>query len=208
MTELLNGLNLAGTCAFAISGATIAVQSRLDIFGVMVLAFITAVAGGVIRDLIIGAIPPAAFQSWHVLALTVAAALLTFCATRLVIRLQNVVQLFDAAGLGFFAVDGTQRALLHGIEPVMAGTLGLLTGIGGGILRDVLSGNKPLVLSSGFYASAAIAAIALVLAARALHLSGGEGVAIAAVALCFCLRVLAIYGNWNLPSAPIGTRTS
>jgi uncharacterized membrane protein YeiH len=204
MTDLLTGLYLAGTFVFAISGATIAVQNRLDIFGVMVLAFITASAGGVIRDLIIGVIPPAAFQSWHVLALTVAAALLIFFASRLVSRLQHGVQLFDAAGLGFFAVDGTQRALIHGIDPVMAGTLGLLSGIGGGILRDVLAGHKPLVLSSGFYASAAIAAIALVLVVRALHLPGGGEATIAAVALCFALRVLAIYGQWNLPSTPIG----
>lgn len=202
MQDLLEILNLAGTFAFAISGATVAVQGGMDIFGVMVLAFVTAVAGGVTRDLIIGAIPPAAFQSWHVLAITVGAALLTFCATRLVRRLQHAVQFFDAAGLGFFAVDGTQRALVHGIDPVMAGMLGLVTGIGGGIVRDVLAGRKPLVLSSGFYASAALAAVAIVLAAHAMGIAAGW-TAIAAVATCFCLRVLAIYGRWNLPSAPI-----
>jgi uncharacterized membrane protein YeiH len=203
MSDLLMGLNLAGTFAFAISGATVAVRERMDIFGVLVLAFITAVAGGVLRDLIIGAIPPAAFENWHVLAIAVGAALLVMCANRLVRRLQHTVQLFDAAGLGFFAVDGTQRALTHGIDPIMAGTLGLVTGIGGGILRDLLSGSKPMVLSSGFYASAALAAIALVLAARAIGFPASGAIAIAAVAVCFLLRVFAIYGKWNLPSAPL-----
>ncbi|MGC1381618.1 MAG: trimeric intracellular cation channel family protein [Candidatus Baltobacteraceae bacterium] len=206
MTDLLDVLNLAGTFAFAISGATVAVQRRMDIFGVMVLAFITAVAGGVVRDLIIGAVPPVAFQSWHVLALTVGAALLAFFASRLVDRIHHAVLLFDAAGLGFFAVDGTQRALVHGIDPVMAGTLGLVTGIGGGIMRDLLSGRKPAVLSSGFYASAAIAAIVLILIAHYAGFAITGGIALAAVALCFLLRVLAIYGKWNLPSAPTGAQ--
>jgi uncharacterized membrane protein YeiH len=155
---------------------------------------------------VIGAVPPAAFRDWHTLALTVVAALLAFFGARLIERMRYTVQLFDAAGLGIFAVVGTQKALQFGIEPVMAGVLGLVTGIGGGILRDVLAARAPLVLCADFYASAAIAAIVVVLVAHRLGVQIAA-ISLAAVTLCFVLRVLAIYGHWKLPSAPSGDRS-
>jgi uncharacterized membrane protein YeiH len=194
-------VDLLGTFAFAISGGLLAVQRRMDGFGVLVLAFVTAVFGGIVRDLIIGAAPPEAFKNWHALAIATAAAFLCFFGARLLERFAYPVQLFDAAGLGLFAVGGTQKALQFGIDPVMAGTLGVVTGIGGGMLRDVLAQRQPIVLSGPVYALAAIAAIVLVLVG---HAAGAQitTMALPAIALCFVLRLLAIYRDWRLPPAP------
>lgn len=198
-------LDLAGTFAFAISGAMLAVQKRMDIFGVLVLAFVTAVTGGIVRDLIIGSVPPEAFRNWHMLALAVIAGLMCFFAGPLFERFSYPVQLFDAAGLGIFAVSGTQKALQYGIDPIMAGALGVITGIGGGILRDVLAAREPTVLHAEIYAVAAIAATVVVLGGHALGVQITT-LTFPAVALCFFLRVMAIYCGWSLPTAPWGTR--
>ncbi len=202
---LLTTLDLAGTFAFAISGALLAVQKRMDIFGVLVLAFVTAVAGGIVRDLVIGSTPPEAFRSWHMLALAVAAGVLCFFGAPIFERFNYPVQLFDAAGLGIFAVSGTQKALQFGIDPIMAGALGVVSGIGGGILRDVLAARLPSVLHTQIYAIAAMAAAAVVLVAHGFGVSM-TAVTFPAVALCFFLRVMAIYRGWSLPAAPWSTK--
>ncbi len=193
-------LELAGSCAFAISGALVAVRRRMDIFGVLVLAFVTAVAGGTARDVILGVTPPEAFRGWHVLAIAVAAALVCFFAGRRLERARIAVQVFDAAGLGLFAVTGTQKALESGIDPAMAVVLGVLTGIGGGIARDVLASRAPIVLHAEIYALAALAAAVVVAGAHAFGL-GGPLVAVPAVAICFALRMTAIARRWSLPPA-------
>jgi len=198
-------LDLAGTFAFAISGAMLAVQKKMDIFGVLVLAFVTAVTGGIVRDLVIGAVPPDAFRDWHMLALAAIAGLLCFFGAPILERFSYPVQLFDAAGLGIFAVSGTQKALQFGIDPVMAGALGVITGIGGGVLRDVLAARAPTVLHTDVYAVAAIAAVVVVLAAHAFGVQITV-VTFPAVGLCFFLRVMAIYRGWSLPSAPWSAR--
>jgi uncharacterized membrane protein YeiH len=197
----LDILDQIGTFAFAVSGALLAVQRRMDIFGVLVLALITAVTGGIVRDLIIGAVPPAAFRDWHMLAIAIFAGVLCFFAGPGLKRLSYPVLLFDAAGLGIFAVTGTQKALQFGIDPIMAGTLGVISGIGGGVLRDMLAQRKPSVLHTDIYASAAIASVIVVLVAHALGLQIAV-VSLPAVALCFGLRILAIYRGWALPIAP------
>jgi uncharacterized membrane protein YeiH len=194
-------LDQIGTFAFAVSGALLAVQRRMDIFGVLVLSFVTAVTGGIVRDLVIGAVPPAAFRDWHLLSIAVFAGLVCFFAGPWLARLSYPVLLFDAAGLGIFAVTGTQKALQFGIDPIMAGTLGVVSGIGGGVLRDVLAQREPSVLHTDIYASAAIATVIIVLVA---HAFGWQitVVSLPAVTVCFVLRVLAIYRGWKLPIAP------
>jgi uncharacterized membrane protein YeiH len=194
-------VDLLGTLAFAISGGLLAVQKRMDVFGVLVLAFVTAVTGGIVRDLVIGAVPPEAFRSWHALAIATFAALLCFFGAPLLERFAYPVALFDAAGLGLFAVGGTQKALQFGIDPVMAGALGVVTGIGGGMLRDVLASRQPIVLRGEVYALAAIAAIVIVLVGHAAGMQITT-VSLPAIALCFVLRVFAIYRGWQLPPAP------
>ena len=197
---LLPVLDLGGTFVFAISGALTAARHRLDIFGVMVLSFAAGNVGGITRDLLIGAVPPAAVANWSYLGVSVLAGLVTFLRSPFIARMNNPVQWFDAVGLAFFAVSGTQKALVYGLDPVMAALLGMLTGIGGGMLRDVLANEIPNVLRADFYALAALAGAAVVSGGHALHLQPAA-VAIAGGLLCFALRFVAIQYGWHLPTA-------
>ena len=131
-------LDLGGTFVFAISGAVAGVNRRLDIFGILVLSFVTGNVGGITRDLLIGAVPPAALTDGRYLLVSVLAGLITFFWYAGVDKLRTPVLLFDAVGLSFFAVAGAQKAILFGLGPVMSALLGMLTGIGGGMTRDIL----------------------------------------------------------------------
>ncbi|MGH8279841.1 MAG: trimeric intracellular cation channel family protein, partial [Gammaproteobacteria bacterium] len=168
---LLLVLDLGGTFVFAISGAMAAVKHRLDIFGVLVLAFAAGNAGGMTRDVLIGAVPPAAIADWKYLAVSVFAGLLTFFWYPITTRLGRDILWFDAIGLAFFAVAGAEKALVYGINPVMAALLGMLTGIGGGMLRDVLVTDIPVVLRADLYAMAALAGAIVVVGGHLLHVS-------------------------------------
>ncbi|HEX7382187.1 MAG TPA: trimeric intracellular cation channel family protein [Nevskiaceae bacterium] len=193
-------LDLGGTFVFAISGGVVAVHRRMDIFGVLVLAFAAGNAGGITRDLLIGAVPPAAVSNWIYLAISVAAGLIVFFRYPLIDRLNQPVLWFDAVGLAFFAVAGTSKALQYGLNPAMAALLGMVTGIGGGMLRDVLANEIPAVLRSDLYALAALACAAVVAGGHVLHLSP-LGPAIVGMGLCLVLRFLAIRYGWHLPRA-------
>ncbi len=195
---LLTVLDLGGTFVFAISGAVVAARHRLDIFGVMVLAFAAGNAGGITRDLLIGAVPPAAIANWSYLAVSILAGLVVFFRQPLVARLEYPVQWFDAIGLAFFAVAGAQKALLYGLGPAMAALLGMLTGIGGGMLRDVLVGEIPVVLRADLYALAALAGAIVVVAGHLAHVSP-IATAIVGGVLCLALRYMAINHGWHLP---------
>jgi uncharacterized membrane protein YeiH len=193
-------LDLAGTFVFALSGATAGVKHKLDLFGVLVLSFAAANTGGITRDVLIGAVPPGAISDWHYLGVSVLAGLLTFCFPSEIIHRWNPVQLFDAAGLALFAVTGAQKALAHGLNPIMAILLGTLTGIGGGMARDILLAEIPTVLRADLYAVAALAGATIVVIASVLHLPSGTAALVGAV-LCFGLRVVAIRRRWQLPIA-------
>src|SRR5438445_6675356 len=136
MATLLLALDLVGTFVFALSGATAGVKRRLDIFGVLVLSFAAAAAGGIARDLLIGAVPPAAVRDWRYLAVALVAGATALYWHGVVDRLRSPVLVFDGAGLALFAVSGTQKALASGLDPIMAALLGMLNGIGGGNARD------------------------------------------------------------------------
>jgi uncharacterized membrane protein YeiH len=200
MQTLLLMLDLCGTFVFAVSGAVAANHRRLDLFGVMVLAFLAGNFGGILRDVLIGAIPPAAINDWRYLAVSAAAGLMAFFWSSLIDRLRRPVLIFDAAGLALFAVSGTQKALDFGLPPVMAIFLGALSGIGGGLARDVLLAQIPSVLQSDFYAMAALIGAALVVVGELLQLPPPV-VAPIAVVICFAVRVTAIYRGWRLPIA-------
>lgn len=193
-------LDLVGTLVFALSGGLLGTRRGLDLFGVLVLAFVTAVAGGIMRDLLIGAVPPASIATWYPFTISVAGGLLAFCFSGWLDRLRSPVLFFDAAGLGVFAVTGTQKALDYGLDPIMAAVLGMLSGIGGGMVRDVLTTQVPCVLRSEIYAFAALAGAALVAIGPVLGLSPAA-VLLPGAALCVFLRMMAIYRGWNLPSA-------
>jgi uncharacterized membrane protein YeiH len=198
-------LDLGGTFVFAISGAMVAVRQRLDIFGVLVLSFAAGNAGGMTRDLLIGAVPPAAIADWKYLGVSVLAGLITFLWYPVTNRFRNGMLWFDAVGLAFFAVAGAEKALLHGLDPLMAALLGMLTGIGGGMLRDVLVNEVPVVLRADLYASAALAGAGIVVSAHLLHMPPTVA-AVAGGGVCFALRFMAIRHGWHLPAARLTWR--
>ena len=192
-------LDFIGTFAFAISGGLLAVRHRLDLFGVLVLSFAAATAGGMTRDVILG-VTPVAVADWRYLALSLAAGLLTFFRHEQVERMRNPVQISDAVGLALFAVIGSDKALHAGIGPVGAVMMGILSGIGGGIVRDVLVAQVPTVLRYELYALAALAASLVMVAGHAFGLPDAP-VAVVGATLCFTLRWLAIRRGWRLPVA-------
>jgi uncharacterized membrane protein YeiH len=197
---LLYALDLAGTFVFAISGAMAGVRHRLDLFGVLVLSFAAANTGGITRDLLIGAVPPGAVSDWHYLGVSVLAGLASFYFPSRIRQGRSPVMLFDAAGLALFAVTGAGKALSQGLNPVMATLMGMLTGIGGGIARDVLLAQVPTVLRADLYAVAALAGATVVVTAAVLQLPAVPA-ALLGAALCFTLRVLALRHGWQLPVA-------
>ncbi|ODS57854.1 MAG: hypothetical protein ABS36_04955 [Acidobacteria bacterium SCN 69-37] len=198
MRSLLLALDLAGTAVFAISGAAAGVKHRLDVFGVCVLAFVAGNAGGMLRDVLIGAVPPAALTEWRYVAVALLAAVVTFFWHPRLERLRTPILLFDAAGLALFAVSGTQKALAFGLNPFIAALLGMLTGIGGGMLRDVLVREIPTVLREDLYAIAALLGAAVVVGGYMMQFSPAATTAAGAV-LCFAIRLVAIRRGWSLP---------
>jgi uncharacterized membrane protein YeiH len=200
LNELLVAFDLAGTFVFALSGATAAVRHRLDLFGVLVLSFAAGNSGGIARDVMIGAIPPAAISDWRYVAVCILAGLVTFYWYRTIDRLSSPVLLFDAAGLGLFAVAGAGKALAFHAGPVASTLLGMLTGIGGGMARDVLVREVPTVLRRELYAVAALIGAAVMVIGRMLSMPSGVSEGLGA-ALCFGLRFAAIRQKWQLPIA-------
>lgn len=198
-------LDLVGTFVFAISGAVAAVNGRLDIFGILVLSFVAGNFGGITRDVLIGAVPPAALTHERYLLVSVLAGLVTFFWYAGVDRLRTPVLLFDAAGLSLFAVAGAQKAIDFGLNPVMAALLGMVTGIGGGMTRDLLLTEVPQVLRSDLYAVAALAGAAVVVIGDMFDVPYGIS-AVAGAALCFILRFMAIRRGWHLPSARLSAQ--
>lgn len=202
METLVLALDLVGTFVFALSGAMTGVRHRLDLFGVLVLSYAAGNAGGITRDLLIGAVPPAAVDDWRYIAVSIVAGLTTFWWHPLIRRLQSPVLVFDAAGLGLFAVSGALKALAYGLNPVAAVLLGMLTGIGGGMLRDVLVAEVPTVLRAELYAVAALAGAVVVVGGQLLRLPSIP-LATVGVVLCLGLRLLAIRRGWELPVARV-----
>jgi uncharacterized membrane protein YeiH len=198
-------LDLAGTFVFAISGAVAAVNGRLDVFGILVLSFVAGNFGGIGRDVLIGAIPPAALSDGRYLLVSVLAGLITFFWYAGVDRLRTPVLLFDAAGLSLFAVSGAQKAIEFGLNPVMAALLGMVTGIGGGMTRDILLSEVPQVLRSDLYAVAALAGATVVVVGDTLDFPYGV-CALTGAAVCFAIRFMAIRHGWHLPSARLSAR--
>ena len=200
MDLILVTLDLVGTFVFALSGALVGVRHRLDLFGVLVLSFVAGNGGGVMRDAMIGATPPAALQDWRYVAISIAAGLVTFWRADAIERWRNPVQSIDAVGLGVFAVAGALKAQAFGLGPVGAMLLGMLTGIGGGMIRDVLVAQVPAVLKAELYAIAALAGAGVVVLGKALSLPLAWVIA-AGIVACTGLRLFAIRRGWKLPVA-------
>ncbi len=197
---LLFAVDLAGTLLFGIEGATAAIGSHLDLLGLLVLAFSTALAGGIIRDLLIGAVPPSSLRDWRYSAVAFTGAAIVFFLHRFVQGIPGaVIVVLDAAGLAVFAVAGTEKALLYKMHPFIAILLGTITGVGGGTVRDILLAQIPVVLRADVYATAAMAGSAGMILGRRLGLPPTLAAVLGGV-LCFCLRMVSVWRHWNLPT--------
>jgi len=192
-------LDLIGTFVFAISGAVAAKQRNLDLFGVVVMAFVVACGGGIVRDVCIGAVPPAGLSDWRYLVAAMVAALITIVAYPQVKRLRHPVLFFDAIGLGLFAVSGAQKALAYSHNAEVAILLGVATAVGGGTLRDVLLARVPVILQKDIYASAALLGAAIQVACEGLRVSQ-PWTPWAATLVCVGLRLFSLRFHWHLPT--------
>ncbi len=201
--DIILVLDLMGVFAFALDGSLTAIRTaRVDIVGVIALGMVTAIGGGIIRDVLLGA-TPATFQDWRYLVTALAGSTLAFFLSRQLTHLAKPILLFDAAGLSLFAVIGATKALEFGFGPLQAVLLGVITGVGGGTVRDVLLNRVPTVLSanSHLYAIPAMVGAAFVVL---VDLTGfGPGwIAVVGAVLCFSMRVLSLRYRWNAPSPP------
>ncbi|WEK20726.1 MAG: trimeric intracellular cation channel family protein [Candidatus Pedobacter colombiensis] len=192
-------LDLAGTFVFAISGAAAAKQRGLDLFGICAIAFTVACGGGIIRDLCIGAIPPAGLTNWQYLVVAIVATGMTIGLYPFVQRLNHPVLFFDALGLSLFAVTGAQKSIAYGHNAEVAILLGITTAVGGGVLRDILLNRIPVILEKEIYASAALIGASIVVIGNYLNWLSSDWISIIALLICFGLRLLALHYRWNLP---------
>ena len=197
-------VDLLGTFAFAVSGAVAAEEKRLDLFGALAIAHLTATGGGVFRDLCLGAVPPVGLSDWHYLACSAVAAAATMWARPVVERLKRPVAFFDSLGLGFFAVVGAHNALLHGTNVEAAILLGTTTAVGGGALRDVVLNRVPTILEKEIYAVAALVGASF----QVVGQTRGWSVAVTpwvGALICYAIRALSLRYSWSLPA--FGART-
>lgn len=196
---LLLTLDFLGTLVFAVEGGMAAVQGRLDLLGAVVLAFVTALGGGIIRDLLIGATPPNSIRDWRYGTVAFLGATVAFFLHSLVLETPtSLLILLDAAGLALFAVAGAEKAWDYKIHPFIAILMGGITGVGGGTVRDILLAQVPTVLRADVYATAALAGAAVVVVGLKLKLPRTP-VAICGAITCFLLRMISVWLHWNLP---------
>lgn len=199
---LLLALDLAGTFAFGLNGALTAVRAaRLDVVGVVALGMITALGGGVIRDVLIGSLPPITFRDWRYFASAAGGALIAFALSRRLDRLEVPITVLDAIGLSVFAVIGASKALAFGLGVGPAVLLGMITGVGGGTIRDTLVGRIPSVLHSDLYAIPALVGAAITVGAVRAGVYGLPA-ALGAAAICFVIRMLGVRYRLNAPKPP------
>jgi len=191
--------DLVGVAVFAASGAASGVSKRFDIFGVVFVGVVAALGGGIVRDLLVGRIPPYAFLHWPYVAVAVGAAVLLFWFHPHFGRLRRSMLVLDAAGLGLFTATGTLLAHDVGVPPVGAGIIGMITGIGGGMARDLLTGEIPIVLRREIYAVAALAGAAVALTLDRLGVQRGLTITLTALVV-FVVRLVALVRHWSAPT--------
>lgn len=195
-------LELAGVFVFGLSGGLLAVRKHFDVVGIGLLAFLTGLGGGLVRDIIISDTPPAAFDDTRYLVVALLAAAVVFAGHQALERLHRAVQVFDAAGLGLFCVTGSLKALAFGLGPLQAALLGLVSAVGGGLLRDVVARETPMLLRSDstlYAVPAALGALAIVMTVRTEVYEPLWGLLI--VLAVSGWRILALWRGWRAPVA-------
>ena len=197
-STLLLVLDLVGIAVFALSGGLVGVEKNLDIFGVLALAATSALGGGIIRDLLLGIAPPATFTDARYLMVPIVCGVFVFYIHPTISRLHKPLIVLDAAGLGLFAVAGAQKALNAGLNSPASVGIGMLTAIGGGVARDVLVREIPVVLHREIYATAAVAAATVVVIGDQCDLNPSV-VAVVGIVLAFSIRVISKWRGWSAP---------
>lgn len=201
-SPLFLALDLAGTFAFALNGALIAIRvARLDVVGVITLGMITALGGGVIRDMFLGSLPPATFEDWRYLAVAATGSAVASVFGRGLDRLGTPILVMDAAGLSLFAVSGALKAMSMEAGLGQAVILGVITAVGGGTIRDMMIGRVPVVLRHELYAIPALAGALLVVSATQLGAAELPS-AVAGAAACFVIRMLGLRFGIDAPRPP------
>ncbi len=200
MDNITLALNFLGTFAFGLSGGILAVKKRMDLFGVLVLSVATGLGGGIMRDLILGHTPPATITDWRYLAAAALAGIIVFLWYNRIANHGTFVTTFDAVGLSVFTVTGTVIALDASLGPAPAALLGMLTGVGGGVLRDVLAAEVPLIFRSEVYAVASMLGAVIIIVASQAGFSGIRAEILAALAT-FILRMVSVQRGWKIPVA-------
>lgn len=199
---LLLVVDLVGTFVFAVEGGMAAVAGDLDLLGLMALSFVTALGGGIMRDMLIGAIPPNSIRDWRYGTVALSGGVAVFFFSEFFHGVHpTVMTSLDAAGLALFAVAGAAKALEYGLSPFIAVLMGGITGVGGGVVRDVLLAQVPTVLRADVYATAAIAGAAVMVAGLKLRFPRALMMSLGGV-VCFLLRMVSVWRHWNLPRVP------
>ncbi|MBB5315541.1 trimeric intracellular cation channel family protein [Tunturibacter empetritectus] len=196
---VLLAVDLVGTFVFAVEGALAGIRGELDLLGLLVVSFVTALGGGTVRDLLIGAVPPNSIRDWRYGATAFAGGGAVFCFYQSFQHVpQQLLITLDAAGLALFAMAGAAKALEFGINPMIAVLMGVLTGVGGGTIRDVLMTRVPGILNTDIYASAALAGAVVMVIGLWLKVPRTIAMTVGGVC-CFVLRMVAVARHWNLP---------
>lgn len=192
-------LDIAGTFAFAVSGAFAAMEKKLDPFGVIIIAFVTAIGGGTVRDLLIGDLPVTWLMNEMGIIVIIAAVVLAMLFSTILRRLSNLLFFFDAAGLGLFTLIGIEKGIANGFSPGICIALGTITGCFGGVLRDVLLNNVPLIFQKEIYASACIVGGIIYFLLQYFSVDAAFA-QIIMIVLIVTIRLLAVRLKWSLPA--------
>ena len=205
LPQLVDVLNYCAIFVSAISGSAAGIKSRADLFGVPVIAFVTACSGGILRDLLIGDLPPENIRSCIPVLVTLFASILTsLCIKQLRWFLNNPIQIFDAFGLGLFTAIGVNKAMYFNITPIWAILLGVITGVGGGVVRDILLGRVPSILHREIYATCSLVGGVFMVAGWHLDILPRGVLMVAGAGICIVMRCLALRYNWNIALTPTG----
>jgi uncharacterized membrane protein YeiH len=200
-TTLLLAIDLVGTGLFAAEGASMALNAKLDLLGVLVIAVVTATGGGILRDVLLGDTPPSSVRDWrYFFTALVAGAGVFLLHSATHFENLSLITLLDAAGLSFFAVAGAAKAVQFGLHPLLCIMMGGITAVGGGAIRDVLINRVPIVLRGDVYATAALLGAAVTVTCLRLKLHPAVASSLGIVC-CFALRMMAVHFHWNLPGA-------
>lgn len=202
--ELLKFIDISGTAAFAVSGVFAAMQKKLDIFGILIIAFITSVGGGTLRDILVGDLPVSWMKNMNYFFVIIIATVTTIMFNSFIKNFQRTLLVFDSLGMGFFTILGLQKGILFGLSPAICIALGTVTACFGGVIRDISLNNIPVIFQKEMYATVCILGGAFYF--LLMHIQAGREVAeMVSIAFVFIIRLLAVFYKWSLPS-PYGRR--